>query len=189
MYRPIILYCWFVALLVSFFFPLSTYASGKEVKGKMEAHGLNSSSKGVNAGISPNLDLPPEQARSLESLNSTDCTYWWIYGRSSWNWSGIPYVYISYNSNGKSWTEYGTSTGGCGIPLTVDRLYVRVQEYPANSWPYTSYDKTVNNTNYVERGNSGWCTGCTNICGAYGWHNATKNGVYWSTTTSSGCAP
>ncbi|MBI4680142.1 MAG: hypothetical protein HY753_02730 [Nitrospirae bacterium] len=125
---------------------------------------------------------------STEQLTTTsNCTWWWLYGQNRWKWSGVPGFYVSYESYAKSWTEYGTSTGGCGIPLTVDRLYVSVREFPLE-WPYTFYENTAYNTNFVDKGNSGWCANCTNLCGVKSGHSATKNGITWNVTVKSGCA-
>lgn len=152
----------------------------KEKEGRGEETGSATKSSGVDAGVSPER---PDQL----GIESSSCTWWWLYGQHRWSWSGIPGLYVSYSSWGASWTEYGTSTGGCGIPLTVDKLYVRVVEYP-REFPYTEYDSTAYNTTFVERTNNGWCIGCTNICGARSYHTATKSGVTWSVSARSGCA-
>lgn len=173
----------FYMLMVAFmiFFALPTDAKEtKEIKGQTEESGSATDSSGVDTGVSPGQP-------GLFGIESSSCNYWWVYGQHTWKWRGVPYVWISYSSYGKSWTEYGTSTGGCGIPLTVDRIYVRVTEYPLNSY-YSTYDNTAYNTNFVDRGNSGFCVVCPNLCGVKSFHEATKSGVTWNATVRSGCA-
>ncbi len=117
-----------------------------------------------------------------------DCSWWWLWGSNSYRWWGIPGFFITYESMGKSWTEYGTATESCGIPLIVDRIYVKVKEKPL-TWtaPYTVYDKTAYNTNRVEARNSGVCGGCPLICGVETYHEAFKMGITWYVTVKSGC--
>ena len=165
--------------LVAFLF-LAISADAKEKQGKEEGTGSSNKSSGVNTGVAP------EQPGQF-GVESSSCTWWWLTGQHSWSWSGIPYLYISWNSYGKTWTEYGTSTGPCsGVPLIVDRIYVRVVEYPRGS-AYADYDNTAYNTNFVDRGNSGWCAGCPNLCGVWSYHEATKSGITWSAQARSGC--
>lgn len=175
-----ILFGLLVASVVSFFLGLPVDAREKEKRGPREESSSITESSGFDAGDQP--QVPPGDFGIQQS-----CTWWWLYGQHSWSWRGIPGFFVTYNSYGKSWTEYGTSTGGCGIPLVVDRIYVQVTEYPLNSF-YTSYDNTAFNTNFVDRGNSGSCFGCPNICGATSFHQATKFGITWSASARSGCA-
>lgn len=129
----------------------------------------------------------PDQSLNSSNYKNSSCNWWWIYGRHRWKWSGIPGLYIYHESWGMSKTEYGTSQGGCGIPLTVDRLYVKVVERP-RTWQFSIYDKVGYNTSYVEAKNSGHCVGsCRAMCGAYSYHEALKSGVKWHVSVYSGC--
>jgi hypothetical protein len=72
--------------------------------------------------------------------------------------------------------------------LVVDTIYVRVTEYPLNTPPYTTYDATATNTNFVSRSNSGTAFLVPPICGVNSFHSASKNGINWNITVRSGCA-
>ncbi len=181
-----------ILYLVVFFllFTISADAKeDKEKKGQQQVTATSSGSTGVDVGS------PPDQQGQF-GIESSSCTWWWLSGQHSWSWSGIPYLYISWSGYGKSWTEYGTSTGPCsGVPLTVDILYVGVTLYYRYEWEnflriFTSFDNTAYNTSFADKSGSGWCggPGCPTICGGSSYHEAHKNGVRWHAAAWSGCA-
>lgn len=119
----------------------STYAQdtyAQEMTHEQKESGSAESSSSVDSNV------PTPNTGPLAPLAS--CTWWWIYGQNSWSWHGLPPLYATNNSSGTSTTTYGTSTGSCGTPLIVDRIYVRVIEYPLNDLCCTRYDKTAYNT-------------------------------------------
>jgi len=160
-------------------FTLPSYAKDKQ-NPHQEETGSATYSSSFDAAV------PPEDAAQLggDVTASASCDWWWLTGQHHWRWSGIPYVSTSYWTDTKSWTEYGTSTGKCGIALTVDRLYADVVLKPSN---YAGTSWTGYNTNVVYQERNGWCLGCAKLCGAKSFHQATKYGITWSVTTKSGC--
>lgn len=175
---------WLLIVLMS----IPTHAQNRVPRGEAEGSGSGGLSAGVDSGVSPddpNLSLK-DSANSVTALDSSSCTWWWIYGKNSWSWKRL--FVTSYKSSGQSSTEYGTSSGGCGIPLVVDTIYVRVTEYPLNTPPYTTYDATATNTNFVSRNNSGTAVLVPPICGVNSFHSFSKSGTGWSVTVRSGCA-
>ena len=49
--------------------------------------------------------------------------YWWVSGNHTWK-SKTYYFYAETDLSASTWTRYGSSTGPCDIPLTVDKIEV-----------------------------------------------------------------
>lgn len=172
-----------LVLLVSTFFFLESVSMAKEKEGPSSEKGEAQSTSYITGDTSTLRGVPGNDGSTLAS-----CTYWWITGQNHYNWSGVPCVALSYDTYGRSFTEYGTATSSCGTPLIVDSIYVGVQEYPLNSG-YIFYDQYAYNTNFVDKGHNATVQWCATICGVKSYHVANKNGISWNTVTRSGCAP
>ena len=134
----------------------------------------------------------PIKGYSATAQSSGCYDSWWISGDHKWSWKAY-YFYMKAKLSGGSWTRYGTTSGPCDIPLTVDKLEIRGETYQKEGTvaPRVRINKTAYNTNSVNDSDDEtiYGTGLTDgICGAEVKHTATKSYTSWFTITSSGCA-
>lgn len=147
-----------------------------------------SSEMETSSGTFGNGDTPPNASGQFIAQGCYD--YWWISGNHKYTWTWA-WAYSKANIYGKTLTQYGGATASCNIPLIVDKIEVygdTVQEV-SGSVPKAIITKVLYNTDFVDASGSASLFG-VNLgfpCGARALHKATKNGVTWKTSTSSGC--
>ncbi|MBI2779813.1 MAG: hypothetical protein HYX62_08550 [Gammaproteobacteria bacterium] len=111
--------------------------------------------------------------------------YWWVTGSYEWRWKY--YLLYSWNSlRGTTSTKYGTSTGPCDIPLTVD--WIQVKGNNRGGEFNAVINNTAYNTSYVEAYDKVTGSGgSAKVCGTRTEHIANKSGVQWATYGAAGC--
>lgn len=127
---------------------------------------------------------PKEDGVGAKNTRAT-CDWWWLTGSHTWAWSGF-WFYTQFSSHASSQTTYGTSTGTCGTPLTVDQIFVQMELWNGPTILLDRYNKTLYNINYVYAENSvtWWGSSGTPNTGI-SFHKAIKNGIQWSNSATS----
>lgn len=164
-------------------------AQGKVIPPRASGGEATSDSMSVPSNGVDVFELPeqPNGDPGISTESHTGCTRWWIHGYDSYSWKHYG-LFISAKFYSSSRTTYGTSSGSCGEPLYVDRLYLHAYPKPDNPYINFSFEKTGYNTDFIEASNSVIVTGNTPTpCGIKGYHEAYHHGVTWSTTVKVGC--
>ena len=183
-----------VSLLIAVCISFASPALSQE-KGKKEIETSGGGERAISvivpsdgSGFVYPSDLNTQESDLATAQVAEGCNWWWVNGWDSWKYNYyLLYLHTRFNSNTS--TTYGTSAGSCGIPLTVDRLYLHATEYPLGS-VYGTFEKTGYTTNYIEKEDVRDLFGSVPLpCGIKGFHEATHHGVTWSVTISVGCAP
>tara|TARA_R110002072_G_scaffold298269_2_gene471961 strand:+ start:8767 stop:9363 length:597 start_codon:yes stop_codon:yes gene_type:complete len=162
----------------------------KQEKPMLSQSGGSSFSRGVQSDGSISDELYYSKGYSPSAIS--DCsTNWWVSGNHNWSWKGY-YLYLKVKLSATTWTRYGSSTGPCEIPLTVDKLETTGRTLRDSSFAVgqVNINNTVYNTNIASPSGDDKVYGfglTKGPCGARIEHRATKNGISWSTSTQSGC--
>jgi len=136
---------------------------------------------------------PSSKSNGNSDLNiesHAGCTWWWVSGYDSYSWKSYIF-YLKAKFYSSSTTTYGTSTGSCGEPLYVDRLYLKATEFPKGTAYYTWFEKTGYNTSFIDYEDVRYLYSTSGVpapCGINGYHEAYHHGVTWSVTVKVGCA-
>lgn len=149
----------------------------------------------ITAGTVSDGSMPDElylnKNFSTAAYSSSCVSTWWLSGSHNWKWKSY-WAYLKIELNGSSWTRYGTSSGPCEIPLTVNRIDV-IGDTKASINTATGKARINNSgfeTNRIDASGSDKIYGINltkGPCGAVVLHRAYHLGISWSNISKSGC--